>query len=186
MPWLYLFPGNTSRYLTEKWSAPAWKVSTCRVSPYAKNIRIFSVRKWLPATRYVSSMPASLPVQATTGKTPSVWTKAIVDNKVLETKAEQEAKFAALPKEKQNADYAAVVGKIDEYVEANILPLQLTYFLRNFQKRYQFLWLSRWKRDLATALQKNKKKMWKTIATLKRSLRRSTTRTMTTSRPQSG
>ena len=87
--------------------------------------------------------------------------KAIVDNKVLETKAEQEAKFAAFAKEKQNADYATVVGKIDEYVK-RVTPLrtQLTYFTETFRSGIEFTLTSKMEalQDLATALQKNKKK----------------------------
>ena len=43
--------------------------------------------------------------------------KAIIDNKVLETKAEQEAKFAAFAKAKGNTDYEKVVSEIDAAIE---------------------------------------------------------------------
>lgn len=55
-------------------------------------------------------------VQATIGRTPSAMNKAIIDNNVLGTKAEQEAKFAKFAKEKNNTDYMNVVAKIDEAV----------------------------------------------------------------------
>lgn len=48
--------------------------------------------------------------------------KAIIDNNVLETKAEQEAKFAEFAKAQNNAEYATVVNKIDDVV-AKTSPL---------------------------------------------------------------
>ena len=55
--------------------------------------------------------------------------KAIVDNKVLETKAEQEARFAKFAQEKGNADYAKVVAQINEKIESgNPILYQLTCF----------------------------------------------------------
>lgn len=76
-----------------------------------------------------------------------------------------------MPKKKQNADYAAVVGKIDEYVK-RVTPLrtQLTYFTETFRSGIEFTLTSKMEalQDLATALQKNKKKdVEKAIATLK-------------------
>ena len=85
--------------------------------------------------------------------------KAIVDNRVLETKAEQEANFAKFAKEKNNADYASVVGKIDEYV-TRVTPLakQLTYFTETFRSGIEFGATYLIFDNLKTALEKNKKK----------------------------
>lgn len=66
------FPGSTSRYLTESEVRLRMELPTYRASRFVKHARTYCARKWLPATRYVSNMPASLPDQATTGKTPSV------------------------------------------------------------------------------------------------------------------
>ena len=52
--------------------------------------------------------------------------KAIIDNDVLGTKAAQEAKFAEFAKEKNNADYATVVKKIDDLV-AKTAPLNYQF-----------------------------------------------------------
>ena len=56
--------------------------------------------------------------------------KAIIDNKVLETKAEQEAKFAKFAQETGNADYAKVVGQIDAIIEKSN-PLLYRYTCYN-------------------------------------------------------
>ena len=52
--------------------------------------------------------------------------KAIIDNDVLGTKAEQEAKFAEFAKAQNNAEYAAVVKNIDDLV-AKTTPLNYQY-----------------------------------------------------------
>ena len=52
--------------------------------------------------------------------------RAIIDNDVLGTKAAQEAKFAEFAKEKNNADYATVVKKIDDLV-AKTAPLNYQF-----------------------------------------------------------
>ncbi len=66
--------------------------------------------------------------------------KAIIDNKVLETKAEQEAKFAQFAKEKGNADYAKVVSEIDAKIEAaNPILYNFTCFREVFQGGIEFL-----------------------------------------------
>ena len=55
--------------------------------------------------------------------------KAIIDNKVLETKAEQEARFAKFAQETGNAEYAKVVAQIDELIEkSNPILYQVTCF----------------------------------------------------------
>lgn len=85
--------------------------------------------------------------------------KAIVDNKVLEAKAEQEAKFAQFAKEQNNADYAKVVSQIDEYVQkATPITKQMIYFSETFRSGIEFGATYVLFNDLKTALQKNKKK----------------------------
>lgn len=55
--------------------------------------------------------------------------KAIADNKVLETKAAQEARFAKFAKDNNRADYAKVVGEIDAIIEkSNPVLYQFTCF----------------------------------------------------------
>ena len=165
------FPGSTSRYLTEsevRLRMEGINVPRITVREERQNI----LRKEMAASDKVRIQYASKFAGSSNYWKNSIgMNKAIVDNKVLETKAEQEAKFAAFAKEKQNADYAAVVGKIDEYVK-RVTPLrtQLTYFTETFRSGIEFTLTSKMEalQDLATALQKNKKKdVEKAIATLK-------------------
>ena len=165
------FPGSTSRYLTEsevRLRMEGINVPRITVREERQNI----LRKEMAASDKVRIQYASkFAGSSNYWKKYISMNKAIVDNKVLETKAEQEAKFAAFAKEKQNADYAAVVGKIDEYVK-RVTPLrtQLTYFTETFRSGIEFTLTSKMEalQDLATALQKNKKKdVEKAIATLK-------------------
>ena len=65
--------------------------------------------------------------------------KAIIDNKVLETKAEQEAKFAAFAKAKGNTDYEKVVSEIDAAIEkSNPILYNYTCFREVFQGGIEF------------------------------------------------
>ena len=65
--------------------------------------------------------------------------KAIIDNDVLGTKAEQEAKFAEFAKAQNNTEYANVVKKIDDLV-AQTAPLnyQLTCLTEVFFGAIEF------------------------------------------------
>ena len=64
--------------------------------------------------------------------------KAIIDNKVLETKAEQEAKFAAFAKAKGNTDYEKVVSEIDAASKRVILFfITYTCFRESLSRRYR-------------------------------------------------
>ena len=55
--------------------------------------------------------------------------KAIIEIKVLETKATQEARFAKFAQEKNNAAYAKVVGQIDAVIEkSNPILYQFTCY----------------------------------------------------------
>ena len=165
------FPGSTERYLTQ--SEVKQRMNAVNQAMIdMRGVRLEVLRKYMDASdktriQYASKFAGS----SNYWKNSIGMNKAIVDNKVLETKAEQEAKFAAFAKEKQNADYAAVVGKIDEYVK-RVTPLrtQLTYFTETFRSGIEFTLTSKMEalQDLATALQKNKKKdVEKAIATLK-------------------
>jgi hypothetical protein len=60
--------------------------------------------------------------------------KAIIDNKVLETKSEQEAKFAQFAQQTGNADYAQVVSQIDAAVaQENPILYAMTCFSETFR-----------------------------------------------------
>lgn len=65
--------------------------------------------------------------------------KAIVDNKVLETKNEQEIRFAQFAKENNNKEYMDVVSQIDNIIkEKTDLITNLTYFSEVFQNAIEF------------------------------------------------
>ena len=123
------FPGSTSRYLTESevrlrmtgTNVPRIVIRTVRQDILWEEMMASDRIRIMYATKYSGS--------ANYWKNSIGMNKAIVDNKVLEAKAEQEAKFAEFAKEQNNEEYAAVVGKIDEYV-AKVSPLreQATYF----------------------------------------------------------
>lgn len=165
------FPGSTQRYMT------SYEIDDMLNVSNPNRIFIRGERQAILKEDMAASDKVRIQYASKFAGSSNYWknsigmNKAIVDNKVLETKAEQEAKFAAFAKEKQNADYAAVVGKIDEYVK-RVTPLrtQLTYFTETFRSGIEFTLTSKMEalQDLATALQKNKKKdVEKAIATLK-------------------
>ena len=96
--------------------------------------------------------------------------KAIIDNKVLEAKADQENRFARFASAKKNVEYQGVVEKIDAYV-ANIAPLmtQGTYFNEVFRSGIEFGAPFQTFANLKVALKKNKKKeIAKAIEALKK------------------
>ncbi|EJW97115.1 hypothetical protein EVA_14778, partial [gut metagenome] len=65
--------------------------------------------------------------------------KAIIDNKVLETKAEQEARFARYAQEQNNAEYQQVVAQIDAAIEkSNPLLYNFTCFREVFLGGIEF------------------------------------------------
>lgn len=110
------FPGSTSRYLTvsevrqrmEASNAPRIRIRGARqdVLKEAMNasdkIRIQYANKYAGSSNY--------------WKNSIGMNKAIIDNNVLGTKAEQEASFLKFAKEQNNAAYQQVVAQIDEAV----------------------------------------------------------------------
>ena len=121
------FPGRTSRYLTvsevkermESTNEPRIRIRGARLAVLKEvmnasdKIRIQYANKYAGSSNY--------------WKNSIGMNKAIIDNNVLGTKAEQEAKFAEFAKAQNNAEYAGVVKKIDDLV-AQTAPLnyQLT------------------------------------------------------------
>ncbi|WP_300724958.1 S46 family peptidase [uncultured Bacteroides sp.] len=153
------FPGSTSRYLTQsevKLRMDA--VNTPRIQ--VREARQDVLRKEMAASDKVRIQYASKFASSSNYWKNSIgMNKAIIDNNVLETKAEQEAKFAQYAKDKNNADYAKVVSEIDDYV-ANITPItkELTYFNETFRNGIEFGATYMIFNNLKTALQKGKKK----------------------------
>ena len=153
------FPGSTSRYLTQ---------SEVKLRMTGTNIPRITVRearqeilkKEMAASARIRIMYASKYAGSSNYWKNSIgMNKAIVDNHVLETKAEQEARFAAFAQSRNNDAYANVVRQIDAYV-ADVAPLveQITYFSEVFRSGIEFGATFESFGKLKTALAKNKKK----------------------------
>ena len=129
------FPGSTNRYLTQS------EIKQRMNSTNAPRIRIRGARQDVLKEEMAASDEVRIQYASKYANSSNYWknsigmNKAIVDNKVLETKAEQEARFAKFAQETGNADYAKVVGQIDALIEkSNPILYQYTCFneiLRN-------------------------------------------------------
>lgn len=163
------FPGSTSRYLTEsevKLRMSATNTPRIEVREARQNV----LRAEMAASDKVRIQYASkFAVSSNYWKNSIGMNKAIIDNKVLETKADQETRFAKFAMAKKNADYQGVVEKIDAYV-ANIEPIrtQSTYFSEVFRTGIEFESSYKLFENLEKALKKNKKKdIEKAVSALK-------------------
>ncbi|WP_455673367.1 S46 family peptidase [Phocaeicola sp.] len=123
------FPGSTSRYLTQS------EVKQRMTATNEPRIRVRGVRQDVLKKEMAASDKVRIQYASKYAGSSNYWknsigmNKAIVDNKVLETKAEQEARFAKFAKEKNNADYEKVVGQIDALIEkSNPILYQFTCY----------------------------------------------------------
>lgn len=133
------FPGSTSRYLT---------VSEVKERMEASNeprIRIRGVRQDVLKEAMNSSDKIRIQYANKYAGSSNYWknsigmNKAIIDNNVLGTKADQEAKFAQFAKEKNNVDYMNVVAKIDEAVsKTSPIKYQQTCLTETFMNGIEF------------------------------------------------
>lgn len=120
------FPGSTSRYLTVS------EVKERMTSENEPRIRIRGAR--LGVLKEVMNASDKIRIQYANkyAGSSNYWknsigmNKAIIDNDVLGTKAGQEAKFAEFAKAQNNAEYEAVVKKIDDLV-AKTAPLNYQF-----------------------------------------------------------
>lgn len=151
------FPGSTSRYLTE--SEVRLRMEGINIPRIAvREVRLAILRKEMAASDKIRIQYAGKFASSSNYWKNSIgMNKAIVDNKVLDAKSDQEMKFLEFAEKKQNEDYKAVVGKIDEYVE-RVMPLrtQLTYFTETFRIGIEFA--SFRKMSALDALEKKKEK----------------------------
>ena len=123
------FPGSTNRYLTQS------EIKQRMTATNEPRIRIRGARQEVLKAEMYASDKIRIQYASKYAGSSNYWknsigmNKAIIDNKVLETKAEQEARFAKFAQEKGNADYAKVVSLIDEKIEkGNPILYQLTCF----------------------------------------------------------
>ena len=123
------FPGSTNRYLTQS------EIKQRMDATNAPRITIRGARQEVLKAEMYASDQIRIQYASKYASSSNYWknsigmNKAIVDNKVLETKAEQEARFAKFAQEKNNADYAKVVSQIDEMIEkSNPILYQFTCY----------------------------------------------------------
>ena len=163
------FPGSTSRYLTES------EVKLRMTGTNTPRIEVREARQNVLRKEMAASDKVRIQYASKFASSSNYWknsigmNKAIIDNKVLETKAEQEARFAKFAMAKKNADYQGVVEKINEYVKA-VEPIrtQSTYFSEVFRTGIEFESSYTLFNNLKKALEKNKKKdIEKTVEALK-------------------
>ena len=124
------FPGSTNRFLTQS------EVKQRMTAINDPRIKIREARQEILKAEMAASDKVRIQYASKFAGSSNYWknsigmNKAIVDNKVLETKAEQENNFAKFAAAKNNADYANVVKEIDAVVEkANPYVFQATCFL---------------------------------------------------------
>ena len=130
------FPGSTSRYLTRS------EVKMRMDAQNTPRIQVREARQAVLKAEMAASDKVRIQYASKYAQSSNYWknsigmNKAIVDNKVLESKAEQEANFLAFAKKQQNADYEKVVAQIDEYV-SKVTPINtlMTYFGENSELR---------------------------------------------------
>ncbi|MGL4853035.1 MAG: S46 family peptidase [Phocaeicola sp.] len=133
------FPGSTNRYLTES------QIKQRMFSTNEPRIKVREARQDVLKAEMAASDKVRIQYASKYAGSSNYWknsigmNKAIVDNKVLEAKAEQESKFAAFAKQQNNSDYAAVVGKINDAVAiANPRLYNLTCFREVFMGGIEF------------------------------------------------
>ena len=129
------FPGSTNRYLTQS------EVKQRMTASNEPRIRIRGARQGVLKTEMYANDKIRIQYASKYASSSNYWknsigmNKAIIDNRVLETKAEQEARFAQYAKETGNEAYAKVVSQIDALIEkANPIVYQYNCFneiLRN-------------------------------------------------------
>ena len=123
------FPGSTSRYLTgDEVKQRMYQENEPRIA--MRDVTLKIIREEMAKSEEIAIKYANKQARISNYWKNSIgMNKAIVDNKVLETKAEQEARFAKFAQEKNNADYAKVVSQIDEMIEkSNPILYQFTCY----------------------------------------------------------
>jgi len=163
------FPGSTSRYLTQS------EVKQRMTATNEPRILIRETRQGVLKKEMAASDRIRIQYASKYASSSNYWknsigmNKAIIDNKVLETKAEQEAHFAKFAQEQGNADYMKVVSQIDATVEkCNPILYQYTCFNEILRNGIEFSTPSDELEHLKTAiLQKDKASIEKITLQLK-------------------
>lgn len=127
------FPGSTNRYLT----ASSIRQRMDQIN--APRIAIREARQGVLKEEMDKSDKVRIQYASKYARSSNYWknsigmNKAIIDNKVLENKNDQEARFADYAKKVNNKDYMEVVDKINKLVEETNSPTyQTTCFTETF------------------------------------------------------
>ena len=133
------FPGSTERYLT------ASGIKQMMDSENSPRIRVRTARQNVLTEEMNKSDKVRIQYASKYARSSNYWknsigmNKAIVDNKVLENKADQEARFAEFAKAQGNNDYMTVVANIDNTI-GNVSPIlyDWTCFIEVFMSGIEF------------------------------------------------
>ena len=152
------FPGSTSRYLTQS------EVKQRMTATNEPRILVRETRQGVLKKEMAASDKVRIQYASKYASSSNYWknsigmNKAIIDNQVLETKAEQEARFAKFAQEQGNAAYMKVVGQIDATVEkCNPILYQYTCFNEILRNGIEFSTPSEDLEHLKTAIQQKDK-----------------------------
>lgn len=152
------FPGRTSRYLT------ASEVKERMEAQNAPRIRVRGARQDVLIAEMNKSDKVRIQYASKYARSSNYWknsigmNKAIVDNKVIETKIAQENKFLEFAKSKGNQEYMDVVKKIDDNIsKISASEYQATCFQEVFLGGIEFGTPYLLCDTLKTALDKNDK-----------------------------
>ncbi len=113
------FPGSTERYLT---ASGIQQMMDCSNTP---RIKVRTARQEVMKAEMDKSDKTRIQYASKYARSSNYWknaigmNKAIVDNHVLESKKEQEARFAEFAGKVNNKDYQDVVNNIDKAIQEN-------------------------------------------------------------------
>ncbi len=163
------FPGSTSRYLTvseveermNSTNEPRIKVRTARLNILKEVMNASDKTRIQYANKYAGS--------SNYWKNSIGMNKAIIDNNVLGTKAEQEKRFGEFAKEQNNAAYMTVVKEIDDAVAITApIKYQMTALTETFFSAIEFSTAYQIMDDLKVSIQnKNNTAIQENIEKLK-------------------
>ncbi|KAA6331758.1 Dipeptidyl-peptidase 7 [termite gut metagenome] len=133
------FPGSTSRYLTVS------EVKERMETTNSPRIRIREVRQAVLKEEMNASDKIRIQYANKYAGSSNYWknsigmNKAIIENGVLDIKAEQEENFARFAREQNNADYLKIVKEIDALIaETQSLKYQRTCIAETFRSGIEF------------------------------------------------
>ena len=152
------FPGSTSRYLTgDEVKQRMFQSNEPRIA--MRDVTLKIIREEMAKSEDIAIKYANKQARISNYWKNSIgMNKAIVDNKVLETKAEQEKRFAHYAKVQNNEDYQKVVSQIDAIIEkSNPVLYQFTCYSEILRNGIEYNTPSKVLDDLKEALKKNDK-----------------------------